>query len=274
MKYLKSILAVAMAVALAFSPSLAFAETEFSANPNAHPGDKGFVLTGVASVASTTVSVAGTGYTSLPTVAFSGGTGGVQATGTATLKVVGSVTVTAGGTGHTVGDVLTLVGGTKTTAMTGTVATVSSGVVTAVTLTNAGVYTVPVTTTGAATTSSGSGTGCTLTVGYGVAGITLVTTGKGYLTAPTIAFSGGAGASAAATATLGTTATTADFDEITPLANAVISSITFATRVAGGRPLYAGDTSIIGKTLTAGTAYKVYGTAITLTSGHALLRLR
>lgn len=234
-------------------------------------GDKGYAVAGTAGVASTTVGTAGTGYTSLPTVAFSGGTGGEQATGTATLKVVGSVTVTAGGTGYTVGDVLTLVGGTKTTAATFTVSTVSSGVITAVAIANAGVYTVPQTATGAATTG-GTGTGATLTVGYGVGTITLVTAGEGYLTAPTIGFSGGAGSGAAATATLAAFTTVAKFDQIIPLADCVISAITHPTSVMSGS--YTANDAIVGKTLTKGIIYTIYGDSVTLSSGHAILRLR
>lgn len=266
MKFIPAFIAI---LALALAP---FARAE-------SPAKSGFAFYGGASVASVSVGTAGTGYTSLPTVAFSGGSGGVQATGTSTLKIV-SKTVTAGGTGYTVGDVLTIVGGTKSTASTMTVSTVSGGVVTGVNITNAGVYTVPVLT--AAATTGGTGTGCTITPVYGVGTVVVVTGGAGYLTAPTIDFTGGAGSSAAATATLDSGATTAlaiPFSEIVPQTDSVISAITFPTGVAvrdddnsvAVQSPYTGDASVIGKTLTAGRLYRIYGTSVTFSSGTGYL---
>jgi hypothetical protein len=245
--------------------------------------DKGYHYYGGASVASVAVGTAGTGYTSLPTVAFTGGSGSVQATGTATLKVVGSITIVANGSDYTTGDVVTLVGGTGTAA-TFTV-TASGGDVTALAITTAGVYTVPVTATGAATTTADGGTGLTVTVGYGVGTVALSTAGSGYLTAPTVTFTGGAGSSAAATATLGSQATAANavsFKSITPLTSSVISAITFPTSTqrapnATGpatSDVYSGSTGIIGKTLTAGVTYPIFGDSVTFASGTGILSLR
>lgn len=232
-------------------------------------GEKGFQIIGVSDVASVTVSNPGSGYTSAPSVAFSGGTG-AGATATSRLKVVGSVTITAGGSGYTVGDVLTLTGGTKTTTATFTVSSVSTGAVTAVTITNAGVYTVPVTTTGAATT--GAGTGCTVTLSWGVQGVVVSDGGEGYASAPTVSFSGGGGSSAAASATL-TTIVAADvkFRAIIPITDTVIDEIETPSRIIGG---YSGDETIEGVTLTAGKEYPVFGSSILLTSGVCLVVLR
>ena len=263
---MKSILTFcALFLALIIAAPSVFAQT--------HLAEKGFVLVGVTDIASVTVGTAGTGYTSAPTVAFTGGGAlGGGATGTSRLKAVGSITVTAGGTGYTVGDVLTLVGGTKTTTATFTVSTVSTGVVTAVTITNAGVYTVPVTTTGAATTG-GTGSGCTLTVGWGVASVVVTNSGHGFTSAPTVAFSGGGGSSAAATATLTTiTATEVKFRSIIPLSSTVIDEIELPARTYDAN--YSGDSDVEGVTLAAGIEYPVYGNSILLESGLAILILR
>lgn len=252
---------------------LSFALLAFVMAPNAFaqldPGDKGFAVVGTAPVASVTVGTAGTGYTSPPTVAFSGGSGTLAA-GTATLKVVGSVTVTAGGTGYTVNDVLTVQGGTKTTSATLTVSSVSSGVVTAVTISNAGVYTaIP---SNAVAVTGGTGSGATFTLGYGVGTVVVSSGGTGYLTAPTVTLTGGGGSSGAATATLAAfAAVDVRFSVIIPLADSVIESVTLAS---GGSPAYVGDNGIIGKTLTKGIPYPVKGSNIKLASGHALLLLR
>lgn len=236
-------------------------------------GDSGFVFVGGQTVASVTLT-AGTGYTSVPSVAFTaGGAGSVQATAVATLKVVSSVTITAGGTGYTVGDVLTLSGGTNTTVATFTVSTVSSGVITAAALTTAGVYSVPVTTTGAAVTG-GTGTGATVTVGWGVGALTITNVGPIYTSAPTVTFSGGAGANAAGTAVLAALPThTVDFCQILPITDTVVDTVTFFTRVRS-TGTYSGDVGLAGKTLKAGVPYNVFGKTIKLASGTAIVLKR
>lgn len=233
--------------------------------------DKGYVLTGYQSVASVSVGTAGSGYTSAPTVAFTGGGGGVQATGTAKLKVVGSVTVVDGGSGYTTGDTIKVTGA-ATTPMVLTV-TASSGAVASVAITTAGVYSTPITTSGAATTTlTGSGSGATLTLSWGVASVTVTSGGSGYSSAPTVAFSGGGGSSAAATATLASVAaTTANFCRILPLADCVVEEITLVTKIGG--KTYSAET-LVGKTLKASVPYDVYGSAIKLSSGTAILFLR
>ena len=57
-----------------------------------------------------------------------------------------------------------------------------------------------------------------------------------------------------------------NFKAVIPLANAVISAITFDTNAG-----YAGDSAIVGKTLTAGVVYPIHGKSITLTSGSVFL---
>jgi phage tail sheath protein FI len=150
-----------------------------------------------------TVSVSmtnkGSGYTTAPTVGFSGG-GGANAAGTAVLASgVTSVTVGAGGTGYTGTPTVAFSGGGGTGAA-GTV-TVSSGVVTGIVITNPGTgYTSAPT-----ATVVGAGTGATLTavVTKYVASVTMTNNGTGYTTAPTVAFTGGGGSGAAGTAVTG-----------------------------------------------------------------------
>lgn len=259
--------------AFAFMATFTHGENLTFSSPNPTPlGEKGFYVIGTKAVASVSVGTAGTGYTSVPTVSFTGGGEGSGVTATAKLKAVGSITVTAGGTGYTVGDVLTLVGGTKTTTATFTVAAVSTGVVTGVTITNAGSYSVPVTTTGAATTG-GTGTGCTLTVGWGVASVAVTAGGDGFTSAPTVVFTGGGGSSAAGTATLAAYALhDVKFRAILPLSDTVLDTLTVPTKTPNGS--YSGDDTIEGVTLTAGKVYPCYGNAVKVTSGVALLILR
>lgn len=262
-------------IALLLLTSAAFALNPTVPTPLA---EKGFRYYGGTTVASVAVGTAGTGYTSLPTVAFTGGSGGVQATGTSTLKAVGSVTVSAGGTGYAVNDVLSITGGTKSTTATFTVSTVSSGVVTAVTITNAGVYTVLPSFPVATTVAPSGGTGCTLTIGWGVGTVVVVTGGNDYLTAPSVAFSGGAGSSAAATATLASVPAIAQqIRAIIPITATVISAITFPTSIGSagdGDGSYSGDLGIIGKTLAVGVEYKIYANSFAVSSGNGIAILR
>ncbi len=146
-------------------------------------------------VASVTVTDAGTGYATNPTISFTGG-GGSGATATATLKAL-SATVAAGGTGYATTQVLSLVGGTSTTTATFTVATVSTTAVATVTVAAAGAYTVLPSNAVATTVAPAGGTGATLTVTWGVGTVTVSAGGSGYTSAPTVVFSSGAAAGTA-----------------------------------------------------------------------------
>lgn len=68
-----------------------------------------------------TVTAAGTGFTSAPSVAVTGG-GGTGATATANLKLISAVPAAAG-TGYNIGNTITLSGGTSTTTAIVSVAT-------------------------------------------------------------------------------------------------------------------------------------------------------
>jgi len=170
-------------------------------------GINDFVATIPGSVTTVTVGTAGSGYTSVPTVAFAAApSNGTTATGTATLSggAVTAAAVSTAGTGYTTATVTfsapQVAGGV--TAL-GT-ATVSGGGVTAIVITTAGTgYTsAPV------AVIAGDGTGATagaVTIGTStITGITVTNAGGGYLVAPAITITGGGGSAAAATAAVAT----------------------------------------------------------------------
>lgn len=152
-------------------------------------------------VTGVTITIPGSGYTSEPTPAFSGG-GGTGASGTATIagRVTG-VTIPNGGTGYTAGSIVSLIGGGGTGA-TGTITTVNaSGAITAVTITTGGTgYTAGSTvnlTVGAGV--SGTGASGTIAISGAVTGVTITNPGSGYTSAPTVTFTGGGGTGASGT---------------------------------------------------------------------------
>jgi len=160
-----------------------------------------------AEVESVTLTAAGSGYTTAPTVAFSGG-GGTGAAATANLVGAGlsGISVANGGTLYTSPTVaITGGGGSGATAT----ATVSSGVITAFTVTAAGTgYTSPPTVTVSDSTGSGAH-GVAAVTASAVASVTVINPGSGYTSAPTVAFSGGGGTAAAGTAVLSAASQTA-----------------------------------------------------------------
>ncbi|MDR3634337.1 MAG: hypothetical protein P4L84_11080 [Isosphaeraceae bacterium] len=114
--------------------------------------------------------------------------------------LVGAVTVTAAGTGYTSPPTVAFTGtaGTGATA----VAYVSGGAVVGVVVTNGGDGYESAPTIAFTAVNGGSGATATATIAGGaVVGITVTGAGSGYLAAPTVRFSGGAGG-ATATATL------------------------------------------------------------------------
>jgi hypothetical protein len=150
-------------------------------------------------VNSVTVTNGGSGYTSVPTVAFTG-TNTTAATATAVLTAtsVASITVTAGGTGFTSAPTVVFTGGGGSGATA--TAAFSGGAVTTITITNGGSGYTSVPTI---SFTGGGGSGATATAVLtptSVASLTLGGGGTGYTASPTISFSGG-GAGTGATAT-------------------------------------------------------------------------
>jgi hypothetical protein len=126
----------------------------------------------------------GSGYTTAPTVTFSGG-GGSGASATATLSVSG-VTITNGGSGYTTAPTVTFSAPASGTTATGT-ATITNGVVTGVTILNPGSgYTSMPTVTFSA---PASGTTATARATLSVSGVNITNAGSGYTSAPTVTIS-------------------------------------------------------------------------------------
>ncbi len=150
-------------------------------------------------VASVVVDSAGTGYTTVPTVAFTGG-GGSGATAVATVAggSLLSVTVNTGGTGYTAAPSVSFSGGGGSGAAA-FAKTVGSSV-TEVVITSAGSQYVSAPTV---SFTGGSGSGATATAIVSpaiVTGVTVTSGGTGYTSAPTVSFTGGSGSGATATA--------------------------------------------------------------------------
>jgi hypothetical protein len=157
-----------------------------------------------AGIASVTVTAAGAGFTSRPTITFGDtGTGsGATATavGTAVTMVVGTALDSDAGTGYANGDVIAVSGGAGTAAnATVTTGTSNTSVVT-LTIGTGGAYTTLPTLTGAATTaSSGGGSGLKVNLTIGMGDVTVTAAGNNY-TSPTATIAGN-------TAATGTTLT-------------------------------------------------------------------
>ena len=158
----------------------------------------GVVASGGTAVGSVAITSGGSGYSSEPTVAITGG-GGTGATAVATVAngVVTGVTVTNEGSGYTSAPTISFTGaggsGATATAYVGYVQSIS------VTAGGTGYTSAPTVTVG------GGGSGATAQAfisGGAVIAVLVVTRGRNYLTAPAITFSGGGGTGAVATATV------------------------------------------------------------------------
>jgi hypothetical protein len=148
----------------------------------------------------------GTGYTSAPTVAITGGSGsGATAVATIGTPAVIAVNVIAGGSQYGPAPAVVFSGGGGTGAAA--TANIDPRAVTTLTLTSGGKYgfNTPFPNIGF---SGGGGTGAAAVVtsmtlisgGYAVTGISLTSVGSGYTSAPTITFTGGTAPTAQATA--------------------------------------------------------------------------
>ncbi len=151
------------------------------------------VINGVASI---TVTGAGTGYTSIPTVAVSTGTGFV---GYAKVKVL-SATVNAGGTGGTPGT-QTVSGTTGTgTKFSATVTVSGGGAITAVlSISVAGSYSVFPTDISQEPVTGAGLTGAKLAIVIGVESVVVTDGGSDFTGAAAVTFTGSHGATATAT---------------------------------------------------------------------------
>jgi hypothetical protein len=136
-------------------------------------------------------TTAGTGYTSVPALSISAPqtSGGVQASGNATLQAV-STTLGVGGTGYAANDLITLSNGVIIKVLT-----VSSGAVATMSIQSAGsigggsVPTNPV----AQISTTGSGSGATFNLTWGLGPINITMPGSGYTSATATLTGGGGG---------------------------------------------------------------------------------
>lgn len=148
----------------------------------------------VGALKTASVSVAGTGFTDIPTVTISGGAGS-GGTATATLKVV-TATITAGqaGTGWAVNDTFTINIGSGTEATFKVDTVTGGGVVTAVSVVGAGDYAdiIAGSLTGVSTSNTkvgGNGIGLQITVALGLN--TVSVSGGNYTAAPSLSAGSG-----------------------------------------------------------------------------------
>jgi hypothetical protein len=166
-------------------------------------------------IESITISNAGAGYTSAPTVTIDAPTGAVTATATPVVvngQIV-RIDVVNAGAGYGAAPTVTITDGTGTGATA--VASIGKpyypnghGTVwqIIVTASGSGYSATPTVTLSASVETTATGVAFINTSG-GVSHVALTNQGSGYTTAPTVTFSGGGGASAAATAVLSTTNT-------------------------------------------------------------------
>lgn len=151
-----------------------------------------------------TLTALGTGYTTQPSLVFSGGTTGTNATGIADLSPQG-VAIVAGGAGYALGDLFKVVGGAGPVTFTGRVTGVGGGgvVTTATNFAPAADYTTLPGAASATTTVTGGGAGLTVTLNnVQLINPKILTSGSGYIGAPAVTVTGGGGAGATATATI------------------------------------------------------------------------
>lgn len=150
-----------------------------------------------------TVTAQGTGYTTQPSLVFAGGTTGTNATGIADLWPQG-VAIVAAGAGYALGDLFVVVGGVGSVPFTGRVTGVGGGgsVTAATNFSPAAIYTTLPGAASATTAVTGGGTGLTVTVNnVGITNPRILTSGSGYIAAPTVTVTGGGGAGGTVTAT-------------------------------------------------------------------------
>jgi hypothetical protein len=144
----------------------------------------------IGALASMTLT-AGTGYTSVPSLALSApqALGGIQAVATGNLTATGVPTVAAGGSGYVVADRLTLANG-----LVLQVATVTSGAVVTVTVVTPGIIYSGASPIGAQAVASttGAGVGATFTLTWVLGAANIVEAGFGY-TSMTCSLIGGGG---------------------------------------------------------------------------------
>jgi autotransporter-associated beta strand protein len=148
-------------------------------------------------ISSVNVTSGGSGYSSPPTVSFSGG-GGSGAAAEALLGLTdASITVDNGGSGYDLPPYVIITGGGGSGATA--VAILTGDVVTSITVTSPGWGYTSAPTITLIPQSAGSGATASANANnFTVSGVRVTAAGSGYISAPTVSFSGGGGSGAAA----------------------------------------------------------------------------
>ena len=161
----------------------------------------GNMVNQVGTVGNLKITSIGTGYTSQPTIGFSGG-GGSGAAATCDINVA-TVAINAAGTLYNVNDLITVVGGSFVRAAVVQVATIGGGgAVTGINLVDSGDYTIAPSPLTAVVTTSLYGSGFKLNLTFGIGPITLTNPGSLYTSNPAVGVTVGGGSGGAVTANL------------------------------------------------------------------------
>ena len=169
----------------------------YTSTPNvAITGGGGSGATGAAQISGVTsigVTNGGSGYTSAPGVGFTGGGGGTGAAAVSQFSGVTQINVTSGGAAYISPPDVTISGGGGAGATA--VATVANGLVIGVTVTNGGSgYTSPPSVAFSGGGGGASGAAATAVISPGaVTGVIVTNSGHGYTVAPGVTFTGGGG---------------------------------------------------------------------------------
>lgn len=163
---------------------------------------KGFTLGGE-SVDYVNVSVAGSGYITVPNVQFTGATthgwNSKNPSATVKFKAVPTTTIDAGGSNYSVADKIIINGQPDIILQVTNVD--GGGAITSVSITQAGSYDLPLVGSQATTPLFGNGSGAFVTINNGVDSVVVTNAGDGYVVAPSVTIdapSGGVQAQATA----------------------------------------------------------------------------
>lgn len=185
--------------------------------------------------------VPGAGYTSIPTLTFSGG-GGSGAAASASLAMV-SATLGAAGSGYFENEVVNLGGGVSSTPGSIRVLTVDgTGAVLTFVVQAGGQYTT-IPANAVATTGGAFGSGLTLNVSWGLGAATITGRGGSYESAPTVSVVGGAGTGGSVTATVAQTTTVGHYLEKWALESECVGAT--LNKQADSFIVFTGTTSVI-----------------------------
>lgn len=148
---------------------------------------RGFTLGGE-SVDYITVSLTGSGYTTVPTVQFTGATthgwNSKNPSASVKFKAVPTTTINNGGTGYAVFDRIVINGQSDIILQVTNID--PGGVITGVSISQAGSYNLPVVGSQATTALIGTGTGAFITINNGIDSVIVTNAGDGYTSAPIV----------------------------------------------------------------------------------------